>query len=180
MEKDLLLERGTIKHEEFEPITRSSSDGGTMEPKAQISEEDTSLHAVWSCKCLRGIRKSWQLNEKIGNGKGKHFLDFMLECFRLLKSVKMALFCVVLWRVWNHRNLIVRGKPMWSPEDIFEWASCFIEEYQNCATSHVVSNVSGSQLTAPCWVPPLLGRFLTNSDAAIDSSSRVMGIGVVI
>ncbi|KAK4856550.1 hypothetical protein QYF36_018600 [Acer negundo] len=76
-----------------------------------------------------------------------------------------------LWRVWNHRNLIVHEKPMLSLEDIFEWASYFIEEYQNCATSPVISSVSGSQLTAPRWVPPLLGRFLLNLDAAIDSSS---------
>ncbi|KAK4838139.1 hypothetical protein QYF36_011352 [Acer negundo] len=32
-------------------------------------EVETSLHAVWSCKSLRGVRQSWICSDRIGNGK---------------------------------------------------------------------------------------------------------------
>ncbi|TXG72874.1 hypothetical protein EZV62_001453 [Acer yangbiense] len=67
-------------------------------------EVETSLHAVWSCKSLKGVRESWHLSDKIGNGK-----------------------------VWTHRNLVTHGVHSGGLEDVFEWASGFIEDYHTSA-----------------------------------------------
>ncbi|KAK0574247.1 hypothetical protein LWI29_020355 [Acer saccharum] len=69
---------------------------------------------------------------------------------------------------------------MWSLEDIFEWASCFIEEYQNSADLPVTSSSRSSQLNPPHWVPSFLDKFLLNSNVAVDGSRRMVGIGLVI
>ncbi|KAK1552288.1 hypothetical protein Q3G72_013826 [Acer saccharum] len=104
----------------------------------------------------------------------------MLDCFGLLSAADMSVLCVVLWRLWNHRNLIVHGLPVWSLEEIFDWASCFIEEYQNSAVSPVNSCSRISGLNSLRWVPPLRDKFLLNSDAAVDGSRRMVGFGLVI
>ncbi|KAK3188720.1 hypothetical protein Dsin_028281 [Dipteronia sinensis] len=62
---------------------------------------ESTLHALWGCSKLRGVRECWKLDQ--GNFKGDQvqFFDFMLYCFDKWDEESVIVFCVGLWRLWN-------------------------------------------------------------------------------
>lgn len=58
-------------------------------------------------------------------------LEYLLLCLsKVLKRDELELFCVVLWLVWKHRNVVVHGDQSRSPEAILEDAALWLMEYQ--------------------------------------------------
>ena len=108
------------------------------------------------------------------------FIDFIFACFKVLKIEDLWILCVVLWRVWSNRNLVVHGLSSLGLEGVFEWASDFVDDYNSSAALPSSSSSVCGQVRPTSWLVPHLDKFLLNSDAAIDGSRGVVGFGLVI
>jgi ribonuclease HI len=137
------------------------------------------LHALWGCRKLKFVRNEWLPPAVLVNDQIFGFLDFMLECFSLLKKAELELFCVIIWRLWFLRNSVVHGA---AKPDLFQvlfWSKDLLVEFQELTSSRG-SGVSVENLIRNSWRPPDQVCFKINCDAAVDVLAGVIGIGVAI
>jgi ribonuclease HI len=87
---------------------------------------------------------------------------------------------VSIWHLWLARNGVRNGNPMMHPHGVATQIKAYVEMLE----LHVLSpNPSTRRDTIPSstrWSPPPEGTVLINVDAALFTTSRRMGIGVVI
>lgn len=101
--------------------------------------------------------------------------DFML---RASEKERMIL-AVVAWYLWTSRNGTRNGDPMRSPQSVATQALAYAEMIELHLFKPEASTRRDTS-SAPRWSPPPEGSVFINTDAAIFSSSRQMGVGVVI
>lgn len=84
----------------------------------------------------------------------------------------------VMWHLWENRNSIRNGDPMRHPHSVALQAMAYIDMIE-LHLFHPLAVRATTEL-APRWSPPPVGSMYINVDAALFSSSRQMGVGVVI
>ncbi|KAK0603126.1 hypothetical protein LWI29_001656 [Acer saccharum] len=83
----------------------------------------------------------------------------------------MELLCVVLWRMWYLRNLLVHGRVSTGQEDIVCWCAGFMRDYME-ANEYAYGcreQVLPSQIS---WQPPEESSYKLNCDAALDDRTN--------
>ncbi|TXG66206.1 hypothetical protein EZV62_007481 [Acer yangbiense] len=106
------------------------------------------------------------------------FLDFAILYNERVKSPYFELLCVLCWCVWHRRNQSIHGSLAFPVSKIFEWGLAFLHDFCEASRSKLKGQ-TGSNVV-PCWQALQLGAFKINTDAALHSSDKVSGIGVVI
>ncbi|KAK2662428.1 hypothetical protein Ddye_001002 [Dipteronia dyeriana] len=91
----------------------------------------------------------------------------------------MADLFVVMWRNWFRRNPIGHGMPNIDLCDMVVWSKTFVSDYRK---ANEVIRQTGSQIPKyVVWQPPCIGIYKLNTDAAIDTDGKIVGVfGVVI
>jgi ribonuclease HI len=87
---------------------------------------------------------------------------------------------VVAWQLWTSRNGIRNGEIMRSPRSVADQAKAYAEMIELHLFKSETVNRRDTTSSGPRWSPPPTGSVYINTDAAIFSSSRQMGVGVVI
>ena len=87
---------------------------------------------------------------------------------------------VVIWHLWLARNGTKNGDPMRHPHSVAEQCKAYVEMIELHIFKPDSSNRRETSNSVPCWSPPPEGMVYINVDATLFSSSRRMGIGVVI
>ncbi|KAK3188547.1 hypothetical protein Dsin_028108 [Dipteronia sinensis] len=140
---------------------------------------ELTIDALWECKKLKCVSYSWLPNGVTLPGMYHSFFDFILALFPILKVDELELFCTILWRVWFLRNAGLRGEQQWEVSEVVDWATTFLCEYKGSCS--VVSVGQRPNRGRPAkWCPPCPGFYKINCDAAIDSKTSRIGIGIVI
>jgi ribonuclease HI len=103
-------------------------------------------------------------------------LDFVDRCSDLEATVLM----VSLWHIWDARNKYREGEGFMHPKSI----AAKIKAYIDMICIHLYKPTTATRCepssSTPKWVSPPAGIVLVNVDAATFSSTRQMGIGVVV
>ncbi|KAK3205111.1 hypothetical protein Dsin_019157 [Dipteronia sinensis] len=138
---------------------------------------ETSLHALWGCSFLNGIRSGSGIG---ADGKvldSASFLDFVLYCRDINEIHKLEILCVDWWRIWFRTNKWVPSRSLVNVGGILNCAEIFIQDIQ--IANRREGGPSVHRLPSKWLVPPVV-VFKINSDAALRDRGKVSGIGVVI
>lgn len=86
-------------------------------------------------------------------------------------------FAMVAWSVWEHRNRFRVGQKTWRVDEVAQWASELLQEFQDMhkKARRVVDHSEDLQ-----WKPPNFGLFKINFGGALFAAQVSAGIGVVI
>ncbi|KAK1581235.1 hypothetical protein Q3G72_004186 [Acer saccharum] len=139
---------------------------------------ETSIHALWRCPSLKGIRAECSLS---GGGKvldSISFLEFAMSVRDQVKVEEFELLCVIWCRIWSRRNHAVHSKRILSNAEVFQWAASYILDFRN---ANVVGGPRcGENRVVPRWNCPVTGDYKINTDASVSQQRERSGSGVVI
>ncbi|KAK1568237.1 hypothetical protein Q3G72_022047 [Acer saccharum] len=146
-----------------------------------LSAIESSEHALFWCP---ESRKVW------GRTRFDCFFD-SLPPLSVLDTVSLFwsshsiddlnLFCMVVWAVWDHRNLFSLYRKDLIIEQVVSKAEVLLEEYQHSIS--VITPVGGpSARPPPCgdWIPPRPGCLKLNSAAISHKFNGCSALGAVI
>ncbi|KAK0577567.1 hypothetical protein LWI29_035204 [Acer saccharum] len=143
------------------------------------SSFEATIHALWSCSKLKAVRSMFGVTNGWNQIKKGCFLDFFGVCMTRLKEEDLRVLCVVFWRICLMCNQLVHGGRTWMVEEILPWSKDFVEEFQ-------AANIQSNDRSIPVrqqptiWTPPGENSFKLNTDAALDSCSSMVGLGLII
>jgi ribonuclease HI len=146
------------------------------------NREESIEHVFLFCHFSREVwqeikmRYNVQLCRKSFSNTKTWLHDFMLRS----SDRERMIFAVVAWHLWINRNAIKNGETMRGPHSVAAQALAYAEMIEEHLFRPVSSSRCDTSLSSPRWSPPPEGTVMINTDAAIFSSSRQMGVGVVI
>jgi hypothetical protein len=85
-----------------------------------------------------------------------------------------------MWHIWDARNKVREGENLMHPRTIATKVKAYIEMITHHPYKPATTHRRETTSSRFKWSPPLEGTVLVNVDAAIFSSSRRMGINIVI
>ncbi|KAL5567823.1 hypothetical protein UlMin_024398 [Ulmus minor] len=138
---------------------------------------DTTTHGLWECMAMKPLtvmcKTIFQLNLP-SHCSMKELLRSASEC---LKGDKMELLCVLLWRIWFHRNKWIHEKIWLDDNSCLAWAQQHLEDFKTASNKQFIPHIP---IAAPPWKPPEMGIVKINTDAAWCKRTKKFGLGVVI
>ncbi|KAK3222258.1 hypothetical protein Dsin_009283 [Dipteronia sinensis] len=144
-----------------------------------MTETETTIHALWSCRKLQYARKEWVPSGRVLiNNYGK-FFDFIYDCFRLLCAMDYDVLCVTIWKVWCARNSFLHDRKRHDVWNSMNWSRVFLGAFQQrgyvVPDKGVKNNVNEIQ-----WQPPDQGWYKINCTAVMEERGGGFGLGIVI
>ena len=138
-------------------------------------ENESSLHALWSCPCLLPI---WQphfgwLIKKAQNCSSLR--DLILLCQEKCNSLE--LFAMTAALIWSRRNQIRVGDASVPIDRISSLAVDNLQEFQRASSLLLWPSPSVSSAN---WSPPPSGWLKVNFDGASFPSKNLAGLGAII
>ncbi|KAL5556780.1 hypothetical protein UlMin_039016 [Ulmus minor] len=103
--------------------------------------------------------------------------ELLLSAFDCLRGDKMELLCVLLWRIWFHRNKWTHEKIWLDDNSCLAWAKQHLEDYKIASNQQIRPRI---MIAAQPWKPPEMGMVKINTDAAWCRCMKKFGLGVVI
>jgi ribonuclease HI len=144
--------------------------------------EESIEHVFLFCQFAREVwqemKKTYgiQLCRKSFTSPKTWLHDFMLRA----SDKDRTILAVVVWHLWISRNDSRNGEVMRSPHSVAAQATAYAEMIELHIFKSDSSTRRDSSFSVPRWTPPPKGSVYINTDAAIFSTSRQMGVGVVI
>jgi ribonuclease HI len=145
------------------------------------SAEEDVQHAMLLCPFARdvweNVKKTYQLklNRKCFNSPKLWLFDFLSKC----SSEAATALAVTFWHLWDVRNKVrEEGGPV-NPSSVALRIKAYIDMILTHLAKQATSPRSEDYSAVP-WTPPPAGNLLINVDAALFSSSKKMGAGVVV
>ncbi|KAK3194534.1 hypothetical protein Dsin_025844 [Dipteronia sinensis] len=99
-----------------------------------------------------------------------------MDCISPANKKDAGMFCIALWRIWYHRNLIADGSSLSSLADVCNWSKAFLDDF--ITANHISRDKRRTRHKSEKdkWKPPDEGLYKVNCDAWVDKT----GIGVII
>ncbi|TXG63522.1 hypothetical protein EZV62_010516 [Acer yangbiense] len=110
-----------------------------------------------------------------------YVIDILLLFFSTHSLDELNLFCMIMWAIWEHRNLVsINGKGL-LPVQVVSKAEVLLDEFQT-SISAVILVARPSPRPLPCgdWLAPPPGRLKLNSAVVTNNSYRNTALGSVI
>jgi hypothetical protein len=92
----------------------------------------------------------------------------------------LTLLAVAFWFLWETRNGVRNGDNMKHPRALAEQIKAYTDMIELHLRKPASSNRCESSISEDKWTPPPADKVLVNVDAALFSSTKRMGVGVVI
>ncbi|KAK3221879.1 hypothetical protein Dsin_008904 [Dipteronia sinensis] len=122
-----------------------------------------SLTESW-WKCLWRMKMPAQMDMS--------FMEFILECRKLINSEDLEVLCISLWRAFHNSKIILA-------DEIVPWAKAFHDNFRKGIDAKRAS-ASIRCLVPNSWCPPDEGFFKANSNASLGMGNGKVGIGIII
>ncbi|KAK0607472.1 hypothetical protein LWI29_015595 [Acer saccharum] len=113
---------------------------------------ETTIHALWGYSTLRVVRTSISFVKGVCFKDSVHFFNFFLSCIRCLDQHELGIMCLLLWRIWFHRNQVVHSLAPIKLASCFSWAQEFLVECSAIADisqKELVIQAANSKWRAP-------------------------------
>ncbi|KAK3211112.1 hypothetical protein Dsin_015818 [Dipteronia sinensis] len=95
-----------------------------------MTETETTIHALWSCRKLQYARKEWVPSGRVLINNYGQFFDFIYDCFRLLCAMDFEVLCVTVWKVWCARNSFLHDRKRHDVWNSMNWSRVFLGAFQ--------------------------------------------------
>ncbi|KAL5790509.1 hypothetical protein ACOSQ2_005397 [Xanthoceras sorbifolium] len=86
------------------------------------------------------------------------------------------LLATVLWKNWCNCNCALHDRPSVAVCEVVPWCKSFLAEFGEANSNHHLAGLSRFLR----WIPPILGGFKLNTDAALDFKKARTGLGAVV
>ncbi|KAM6596503.1 hypothetical protein CsatA_007027 [Cannabis sativa] len=144
-----------------------------------LGTDETIVHCLVTCQMVQLV---WN---RVGIGTihtiGTSFLNWCMDCFKVLDVEQKCLLVTLCWAIWGARNDLVWKGKNFSADNIVAYAKGYLDQWRNAQNSGLESSGSSLQTGdgAECWTVPPVNRIKVNVDASIFEESRSFGIGMV-
>ncbi|XP_060972316.1 uncharacterized protein LOC133038243 [Cannabis sativa] len=152
-------------------------------------------HALFSCKYAKAVWRSLNLSFNWCAATNMKNRDYVTYLSSIYNKVEMEQLLCTMWAIWTERNNVIHGKNARRAKNLAVFATDFLQNFR--AAQHNAACVSSGSATAtpatshqqqshtrpPAsipWRPPAACAFKLNTDAAVDVSSHITGIGVIL
>ncbi|KAL5547589.1 hypothetical protein UlMin_002820 [Ulmus minor] len=139
---------------------------------------ETIFHALWNCPAVRKYWKASSFHGLIVQEDERDIIGGLMRIHGLISEKDFCLFLTLIWQIWNSRNKALHLEKCLPPEILMNCANCLLEDYWKCVD--VGSPKEVARAPPPCWIPPPIGCYQVNVDAAWDKNRGVCGFGLVI
>jgi hypothetical protein len=143
-------------------------------------EVETISHILWSCPSSSDV---WGACSKKIQKCSIAAMDFTQMLGQLLVKMEkedIEFLATVARRIWLRRNSFVFGGDFLPPNCLIKNATEAWEEFYAAEQKVPTAEVHSPVCPVPTWKAPPWGVFKINWDAAIDKSSKMMGVGVIV
>ncbi|KAL5826284.1 hypothetical protein ACOSQ4_018081 [Xanthoceras sorbifolium] len=138
--------------------------------------EETTTHALWFCCCLQSIRTDCNFTLSVPDADRCSMFAFLLLCRAQLPIAEFHLLAFVLWQVWYNRNCKIHNRKCLPLDAIVSWCKVSLVEFSDQQSRTSFQRVP---LLAR-WIPPIVGCFKVNTDAALNLLHGRTGLGAVL
>jgi ribonuclease HI len=163
--KDALMRRKVVK-DPYCPICEN--------------EPETVLHALWDCPAARDV---WGSSKRIFqkcSTVGSEFLQLAEHLLARCEEEDFEMFVQLARQIWARRNRWVFERKFTNPFSIVQETETYMAEYKKAQEEEWPGKPVNRSREEMKWVAPTRGWVKANWDVAVDKSSGMVGIGVVI
>jgi hypothetical protein len=111
--------------------------------------------------------------------RGRKFFSNFMEVIKKCSKEEVELFTVTARKIWLRRNTVVFGGMFSHPTQLLKEAKAVLEDFKRMNTSSSLPSVENHPPGEEKWVPPPLNLVKINWDAAVDSSNKIIGLGMI-
>ena len=135
------------------------------------------LHALWLCHPALSVWQSEINFLHFYQKKFRSFVELASTVIEQAPSLKVALFSMITWCLWQRRNRIREKQPIWTLTEVALKAKELLNELLDVQQKPLGDLQPRSPVR---WNPPSEGMYKANFDGSIFSELFLGGIGVVI
>jgi hypothetical protein len=143
---------------------------------------EEAAHTMLFCQYTREVWTELKHMFSIKLGR-RSFINPRVWIFEFLSrsaARDLTLLAVAFWFLWETRNGVRDGDNMKHPRALAEQIKAYTDMIELHLRKPASSNMCESSISEDKWTPPPADKVLVNVDAALFSSTKRMGVGVVI
>ncbi|KAL5555878.1 hypothetical protein UlMin_038114 [Ulmus minor] len=138
---------------------------------------DTTTHGLWECTAMKPLKVMCKTIFQLHLPSHCSMKELLRSASECLKSDKMELLCILLWRIWFRRNKWIHEKIWLDDNSCLAWAQQHLEDFKTASNKQTIPHIP---IAAHPWKPPEMGIVKINTDAAWCNRTKKFGLGVVI
>ena len=134
-------------------------------------------HDLLHCEFASRVWNFWANGLQLIQMNAWIFSDLALFILSHKSLQDLELFFTVAWAIWYNRNKSIYEGICSSPLQVWQMASCSIDDFSVAAT---VDLATPRPASSSCWSPPPHGVYKINVDGASSNLDGSSSIGVII
>ncbi|KAG6685421.1 hypothetical protein I3842_12G111300 [Carya illinoinensis] len=144
-----------------------------------LSEEESSLHAIWSCLAARdvwcqGFKKLQKAVFDVCDFKG-----LLKAWFSHFGQDQVEVIAVIAHKIWQRRNRLLFEEKFTHPSELMRLSLQAVKDYQEAAGT-AESHLSVPSSCTSSWTAPPEGFYKVNWDSALCKNTNMVGIGIIV
>ncbi|KAM5559577.1 hypothetical protein ABKV19_020977 [Rosa sericea] len=141
-------------------------------------EEETILHALWSCPKAKEVWKTTPFKSAVGSGHFGTFTDLFRYATSVLTLTELGLVVLICRRIWQARNDVIFNHKLVNPHFLYAQA---LHLQQQFLEQRLQACYSANRITTQVrWTRPSFPFLKLNMDGAVDDVLGLRGLGAVL
>ncbi|KAM6558713.1 hypothetical protein CsatA_027952 [Cannabis sativa] len=149
-------------------------------------------HALFNCSHARAVWKHSAFKMDLTKAQQMYNGDYIFYLSTLHSQKEFELIICILWAIWSSRNRYLHGGKKPDGKQTLAFAMDYVEKFRVSSTpkhsnhsspgnANTVSlNNSSHNNAEVLWQPPTPNGFKLNVDAAVNSVTKVLGVGALV
>jgi hypothetical protein len=144
-------------------------------------EVESISHILWGYTFAQATWEQSNLGHMLSMPVMVNFFDLFKHVAQVGHAREVALFAILAWNLWKHRNNKLHGNSNDTPQGLIYKAEQFKKIYEDSGTRKE-DNVAVNQTSTiiPHWTPPTAGTYKLNVAVTLNQSLGKGGLGLLV